>query len=429
MTRKEIDVTVCRQEGGVAYMADADGKMTGRPGVAFVTRGPGATNASAGVHVAFQDSTPMILFVGDLDRADRDREGFQEVDFAAFFAPIAKWAARIDDARRIPEYVARAYRVATAGRPGPVVLAIPEDMLRDEVEALDRPRVPPVAETPDPGAIGAMIELLKDAAAPVAIVGGADWSPCAAHHWANFAFRHGIPTAAAFRRQDAVDNTCGVYAGQLGYGPNPKLQQRVRDADLLIVVGARLGEATTDGYKLVTPDHPGQILVHVHPDPNELGRVYHADLPICADMSEFSQMCDEWNDPELVRFHAGEEAHKEWLDWSDPKPRKGVKLDLGPCVKAMRDKLPAELDHLQRRGQFLRLVAPLLALCGPAVAARADQRHDGLRPPRRGRRQHPLPRPHGGLRRRRRRFPDERAGARDRRREQMRPADHPRRQR
>jgi len=217
----EIDTVVCRQEGGVAYMADADGKMTGRPGVAFVTRGPGATNASAGVHVAYQDSTPMILFVGDLDRADKDREGFQEIDFPAFFAPIAKWAARIDDARRIPEYVARAYRVATAGRPGPVVLAIPEDMLRDEVEVLDRPRVPPVAETPDPGAIGALFELLKDAAAPVAIIGGADWSPCAAHHWATFATRHGIPTAAAFRRQDAIDNQCAVYAGQLGTAPTP----------------------------------------------------------------------------------------------------------------------------------------------------------------------------------------------------------------
>jgi len=337
----QIDVTVCRQEGGVAYMADADGKMTGRPGVAFVTRGPGATNASGGVHVAFQDSTPMILFVGDLDRADRDREGFQEIDFPAFFAPIAKWAARIDDARRIPEYVARAYRVATAGRPGPVVLAIPEDMLRDQVEALDRPRVPPVAETPDPGAIGAMVELLKDAAAPLAIVGGADWSPCAGHHWANFAVRHGIPTAVAFRRQDAIDNQCAVYAGQLGYGPNPRLQQRVRDADLLIVVGARLGEATTDGYKLITPDHPGQILVHVHPDPNELGRVYHADLPICADMSEFCEMADDWHDPELVRFHAGEEAHAEWRDWSEPRPRDGITLDLGPCVKAMRDALPA----------------------------------------------------------------------------------------
>ena len=347
-----IDVVVCRQEGGVAYMADADGKMTGRPGVAFVTRGPGATNASAGVHVAFQDSTPMILFVGDLDRADRDREGFQEIDLPAFFAPISKWAARIDDARRIPEYVARAFRVATAGRPGPVVLAIPEDMLRDVVEAIDRPRVPPVAETPDPGAIGAMFELLKDAAAPLAIVGGADWGPCAGHHWANFAVRHGIPTAAAFRRQDAIDNQCGVYAGQLGYGPNPALQQRVRDADLLIVLGARLGESTTDGYKLVTPDHPGQILVHVHPDPNELGRVYHADLPICADMSEFCEMADDWQDPELVRFSAGDEAHREWRDWSEPKTRDGVKLDLGPCVRAMRDALPANSIICNGAGNF-----------------------------------------------------------------------------
>ena len=348
----EIDVVTCRQEGGVAYMADADGKMSGHPGVAFVTRGPGATNASAGVHVAFQDSTPMILFVGDLDRRDKDREGFQEIDFAAFFAPIAKWAARIDDARRIPEYVARAYRVATAGRPGPVVLAIPEDMLRDEVEAPDRPRVPPIAEEPDPGAVQALFELLKEAAAPVAIIGGADWSPRAGHHFANFAFRHGIPVAAAFRRQDAIDNKCGAYAGQLGYGPNPKLQQRIRDADLLLVVGPRLGEATTDGYTLVTPDHPGQTLVHVHPDPNELGRVYHADLPICADMGEFAEVLDEWSDPELVRFSAGEDAHKDWLVWSEPKARKGVAMDLGPCVAAMREALPADAIICNGAGNF-----------------------------------------------------------------------------
>ena len=348
----EIQTIVCRQEGGVAYMADADGKMTGRPGVAFVTRGPGATNASAGVHVAFQDSTPMILFVGDLDRADRDREGFQEIDFTAFFSPLAKWAARIDDARRIPEYVARAWRVATAGRPGPVVLAIPEDMLRDEVEALDRPAVPPVAEMPDPGAVGALFELLKEASSPVAIIGGADWSPRAAHHFANFAYRHGIPVAAAFRRQDAIDNGCGVYAGQLGYGPNPKLQKRIRDADLVIAVGARLGESTTDGYKLIAPEHPDQTLVHVHPDPNELGRVYHADLPICADMGEFAEMADEWNDPDLVRFSAGEEAHREWLEWSEPKPRDGVALDLGPCVAAMREKLPANTIICNGAGNF-----------------------------------------------------------------------------
>lgn len=336
----EIDLVVCRQEGGAAYMADADGKMTGRPGVAFVTRGPGATNASGGVHVAFQDSTPMILFIGDVARGDRDREGFQEIDFPAFFGPIAKWAARIEDARRIPEYVARAWRVATAGRPGPVVLALPEDMLRDHVEAADRPAIAPLAEAPDPGAIQALFELLKEAAAPVAIVGGADWSPRAGHHFANFAFRHGIPVAAAFRRQDALDNRCGVYAGQLGYGPNPKLQQRIRDADLILAVGTRLGESTTDGYTLVTPDHPGQTLVHVHPDPNELDRVYRADLPICSDMGEFAEMIDEWLDPDCVRFSAGEEAHREWLDWSEPKARDGVALDLGPCVAAMRAALP-----------------------------------------------------------------------------------------
>ncbi len=348
----EIETVICRQEGGVGYMADADGKMTGKPGVAFVTRGPGATNASAGVHVAFQDSTPMILFVGDLDRADRDREGFQEIDMAAFFGPVAKWAARIDDARRIPEYVARAYRVATAGRPGPVVLALPEDMLRDEVEAVDRPKIAPIAQSACAGAVEAMFGLLKDATNPVAIIGGASWDRDAAHHFATFAWRHGIPTAAAFRRQDAIDNECGVYAGQLGYGPNPRLQQRIREADLLLVAGARLGEATTDGYKLISPDHPDQLLIHVHPDPNELGRVFRADLPICADMGEFAEMIADWHDPDLVRFSSGEEAHREWLEWSEPAPRDGVKLDLGPCVKAMRDALPANSIICNGAGNF-----------------------------------------------------------------------------
>ncbi|HEU4956859.1 MAG TPA: thiamine pyrophosphate-binding protein [Sphingomicrobium sp.] len=348
----DIETIVCRQEGGVSYMADADGKMTGRPGVAFVTRGPGATNASAGVHVAFQDSTPIILFVGDLDRADRDREGFQEIDMAAFFAPISKWAARIDDARRIPEYVARAFRVATAGRPGPVVLALPEDMLRDEVEAIDRPKIAPIAQPPCAGAMEAMFGLLKDATNPVAIIGGAGWDRDAAHHFATFAYRYGIPTAAAFRRQDAISNECGVYAGQLGYGPNPKLQQRVREADLLLVAGARLGEATTDGYKLIDPDHPDQLLIHVHPDPNELGRVFKADLPICADMGEFAEMAADWADPDLVRFSSGEEAHREWLEWSEPQAREGVALDLGPCVKAMRDALPNNTIICNGAGNF-----------------------------------------------------------------------------
>ena len=345
-----IQIVVCRQEGGVAYMAEADGKMTGRPGIAFVTRGPGATNASIGVHAAFQDSTPMILFIGDVARADRDREGFQEVDFRAMFAPLAKAVARIDDASRIPEYVARAYSTAMSGRPGPVVLVLPEDMLRDRVEAADRPRVTAPCQPCDPMALATLMSLLKDACAPIAIVGGAGWCKGASHYFTEFAERLGIPVAAAFRRQDAVPNASPVYAGNLGYGPNPKLVQRVKEADLLLVVGPRLGEATTDGYTLVTPDHPGQILVHVHPDPNEIGRVYRTDLPICADMREFAELAADWED-EVISFSSGAEAHKEWQEWSTAKPRE-VALDLGRVVMHMRETLPADSIICNGAGNF-----------------------------------------------------------------------------
>ncbi|HZF93966.1 MAG TPA: thiamine pyrophosphate-binding protein [Allosphingosinicella sp.] len=337
---KEIDLVVCRQEGGVSYMAEADGKLTGRPGVAFVTRGPGATNASVGVHVAHQDSTPMILFVGDVARGDRDREGFQEVDFLTMFAPLTKWTARIEDARRIPEYVARAYATALAGRPGPVVLVLPEDMLRDEVEAVDRPKAARFAQPADELAVGALFDLLGKARAPLAVVGGAGWCSTATFLFSQFAERIGLPVAAAFRRQDAYPNTGPVYAGNLGYGPNPKLVQRVKDADLLLVLGARLGEATTDGYTLVTPDHPGQILVHVHPDPEELGRVYRTDLAICADMFEFTRLAASWDLDGPLSF-SGAEAHRDYLEWTTPQPT-GAALDLGQCVAAMREEIRAD---------------------------------------------------------------------------------------
>ena len=345
-----IDLVVCRQEGGAAYMAEADGKMTGRPGVAFVTRGPGATNASVGVHVAYQDSTPMVLFVGDVARGDRNREGFQELDLPAMFAPLAKWAARIEDARRIPEYVARAFSTAMAGRPGPVVLALPEDMLRDEVEIADRPRVARFCQAADPMAIAALMQMLSDAAAPVAIVGGAGWCGGASHFFTQFAERIGLPVAVAFRRQDAFPNASPVYAGNLGYGPNPKLVQRVKEADLLLVVGARLGEATTDAYTLVTPDHPDQLLVHVHPDPDELGRVYRIDLPICADMREFADLAAQWED-EVISFSSGAEAHREWLEWSSAEPT-GATLDLGRCVMHMREVLPPDAIICNGAGNF-----------------------------------------------------------------------------
>jgi acetolactate synthase-1/2/3 large subunit len=346
----QIQTVICRQEGGVTYMACADGTLTGRPGVAFVTRGPGATNASIGVHVAMQDSQPMILFIGDVDRGMRDREGFQEVDFAAMFTPLAKWAARIDDPARIPEYVARAYSVAMSGRPGPVVIALPEDMLCEVAEAVDRPRVERPRQAADPETMNTLSALLSKAKAPVAIVGGAGWDSNAAQDFATFAAAFGIPVAAGFRRQDAVANDCPAWAGNLGYGPNPKLTARIKAADLILAVGARLGEATTDSYTLVTPDHPGQILVHVHPDPDELGQVYRADLAICAGMAEFAAAAKALPIPGTP-FASGAEAHAEWLAWNTPAPF-DTRLDLGMCVAAMREQLPADTIVCNGAGNF-----------------------------------------------------------------------------
>jgi len=345
-----IDVVTCRQEGGVGFMACADGAMTQRPGIAFVTRGPGATNASIGVHVAMQDSQPIILFIGDVDRGMRDREGFQEVDFPAFFGPIAKWATRIEDAARIPEYVARAWNVAMSGRPGPVVIALPEDMLCDVVEAIDRPELAPALQSPSAFDLDQMFEMLGNAERPIAIVGGAGWDEETGQDFAAFAERIGLPVAGAFRRQDAILNSSPVWAGNLGYGPNPKLVQRIKDADLLLVVGARLGEATTDGYTLITLDHPGQILIHVHPDANELNRAYRADLAICARPFEFAVSVAA-EEAEMAMFD-GAAAHAEWLDWSTPKPRDGVTLDLGQCVAAMRERLPADSIICNGAGNF-----------------------------------------------------------------------------
>ncbi|WP_095011856.1 thiamine pyrophosphate-binding protein [Tsuneonella mangrovi] len=347
----DVDLVTCRQEGGAAFMACADGAMTGKPGVAFVTRGPGATNASIGVHVAHQDSQPMILFVGDVGREMRDREGFQEVDFSAFFGPISKWAARIDDAARIPEYVARAWSVAIAGRPGPVVLALPEDMLSDMVSAMPRPPVSRPAQPLCPDAMQALDAMIADAASPIAIIGGAGWNAKARDHFAEWAERLGLPVATAFRRQDAIPPSSPVYAGNLGYGPNPKLLDRVRNADLVIAVGARLGEATTDGYTIPTPDHPGQLLVHIHPDPEELGRVYRTDLAICADMAEFAESAALWADGSLIPFDAGAEAHAEWEEWATPKPA-DFALDLASCVGFMRETLPSDAIVCNGAGNF-----------------------------------------------------------------------------
>jgi acetolactate synthase-1/2/3 large subunit len=347
----EVQTVICRQEGGAAFMACADGTMTGKPGVCFVTRGPGATNASIGVHVAMQDSQPMLLFIGDVDRAMKDREGFQEVDFGAMFAPLAKLVLRIDDPKRIPEYVARAWSVAISGRPGPVVIALPEDMLLEKVSGIaPRPAVIRPAQAVCPDAMGAMMRLIEDAAAPIAIVGGAGWHAKAREHFTAFAERIGLPVAGAFRRQDAIPNSSKVWAGNLGYGPNPKLVERIKQADLILAVGARLGEATTDSYTLVTPEHPGQLLVHVHPDPAELGRVYRPDLAICADMAEFAEAAALWDD-DVVPFDAAKGAHAEWREWSSAK-HGGHPLDMGQVVEAMKLALPGDAIICNGAGNF-----------------------------------------------------------------------------
>ncbi len=277
--RDTMPFIVCRQEGGAAIMAEAYGKLTGEPGICMVTRGPGATNASAGVHIARQDSTPMILFIGQAKRGFMDRESFQEVDFRQMFAPLVKWAAQIDDAARIPEYVSRAFHVAVSGRPGPVVLALPEDMLGEEAEAAGPQAYKRIEAHPSPEDMTQFRELLAVAKRPLVLVGGSGWDAKAAAQVQAFAEASGLPVAASFRRQDRFNNDHSCYVGDAGIGIDPRLAQTVRDADLLLALGARLGEIATSAYTLVEIPRPRQKLIHVYADPGELGRNYRADLP------------------------------------------------------------------------------------------------------------------------------------------------------
>ncbi|PTX00781.1 thiamine pyrophosphate-binding protein [Pararhodobacter aggregans] len=275
-----IQNVVCRHEGGASMMAEAHAKLTGEVGIAFVTRGPGATNASSGIHVAQQDSTPMILFVGQIDTAHRDREAFQEVDYRRVFGGLAKWATEVDDIRRLPEYLSRAFHLAQSGRPGPVVLALPEDMLSALSDVPDLPpRAAPLSAPPQTGAVW---QALKSADKPLLVVGGPHWSAEAARDLAALAEASGLPVAVTFRRQDRIDNRHPNYAGDLGVGMNPKLGARLKEADLLLIVGARLGDTATNGYDLVDPAAPGKVILHIHSDPDELGHVWRPDLAMVA---------------------------------------------------------------------------------------------------------------------------------------------------
>ncbi len=278
----DIKVVTCRHEGGAAMMAEAYGKLTGRPGIAFVTRGPGATNASAGIHVAHQDSTPMLLFIGQIERTVTERGAFQEINYRAMFSPLAKWATQIDDGRRTAEIVSRAFHLASSGRPGPVVVALPEDMLIERAAAVPaRPyqRIQAGLTSEDCEAIGRAV---RSADRPIVVVGGGGWSSQAAHDAMQFAERWDLPIIASFRCQDYVDNTHRSYVGNLGLGANPALLAAVREADLILAVGARLGEISSNGYSLLRIPCPEQDLIHMHPDPDEIGRVYQPTLGIIA---------------------------------------------------------------------------------------------------------------------------------------------------
>ena len=283
-----IEAVVCRQEGGAAMMAEAYGKLTGRPGVCMVTRGPGATNAAAGVHVAFQDSTPLVLVVGQVGRGMLDREAFQEMDYRRMYGEMAKWVAQVDQTERIPEYVSRAFHTAASGRPGPVVLALPEDVLAARADVPDaRPAVPgvPKAAASDVEAFG---KLLADSERPMLVVGGGGWSAAAARDLAQFSAAHHVPVSASFRCQDYIDNRHPHYCGHAGIGVNPRVAERFRGCDLLIALGARLGEITTSGYSLVDIPNPASRFVHVHPGAEELGRVYRPDLSVNASAASFT---------------------------------------------------------------------------------------------------------------------------------------------
>ena len=301
-----IDNVVCRHEGGAAMMAEATAKLSGRPGVAFVTRGPGATNASAGIHIARQDSTPMVLFVGQIERGHRDREAFQEVDYRAFFAPLAKWVAEIDDTARIPEYVSRAFHVATAGRPGPVVLALPEDMLSALADTPDIAAPAPRPPTVCTEQIDALLERLCTARRPLVVTGGSVWSVAAARDVASFAEAFDLPVAVTFRRHDRIDNRHPHYAGMLGVGMNPALADRLRASDCLLILGARMGDTATNGYTLVNPAAPGKTILHVHPDPDELGRVWRPDVALAAPAVDVIARLARRTPP----------AHPDWSDWT-----------------------------------------------------------------------------------------------------------------
>ncbi len=354
--KDQIKFITNRQEGGAAFMAEAQGKLTGRPGVCFVTRGPGATNASIGVHTAFQDSTPMVLFVGDVGSDFRDREAFQEVDYNSFFGPNAKGLAkrveRVDDPQRLPEYVSRAFAMAMNGRPGPVVVVLPEDMLTKTVSARPLPRVDPVEAWCDPGSLRQLRDMLLASQRPLLIAGGGGWTPQAAQALQRFAEAWKLPVGNAFRFQDTFDNHHPLYAGDVGIGISPALARRIDSSDLIIALGPRLGEMTTGGYALLTAPKTKQKLVHIHGGAEELNRVYHADLAINATMNAAARALEVLSPPTQLPWEAwAHDAHADYLANLTPQPLPGS-IDMPAIIACIDRHLPSDAIFTNGAGNF-----------------------------------------------------------------------------
>jgi acetolactate synthase I/II/III large subunit len=345
----------CRQEGGAAFMAEAQGKLTGRPGICFVTRGPGATNASIGLHTAFQDSTPMVLFVGQVASDQRDREAFQEVDYRQMFGPgtlgMAKWVGEVQEADRLPEYVSRAFHTALQGRPGPVVLVLPEDMLTQPTAAPVLPRRVPALAWPAPGALRDLRSMLMAAQRPLLIAGGSGWDAEGANALQRFAENWQLPVGCGFRFQDTFDNRHALYAGDVGIGINPKLAARVREADLIIALGVRLGEMTTGGYTLLAVPRPTQKLVHVHAGPEELGRVYAADLLLQSSMACAAKALETLAAPTSLPWTAWAQAAHADYEANHVAPAVEP-MDLAVVMKTVQRLAPADTVYTNGAGNY-----------------------------------------------------------------------------
>ena len=350
--RPDISIVTCRHEGGAAMMAEAWGKLTGRPGVVFATRGPGATNASAGIHVARQDSTPLILFVGQIARDAREREAFQEIDLRATFSSLAKWATEIDNPARIPEFVGRAFQTATSGRPGPVVVGLPEDMLEEEVSAPAARRYAPAQARMAAEDAGTVTDALRAALRPVLIVGGGGWSSEAARDVRRLAEAWRIPAVATFRCQDYLDNRSESYIGTLGLGANPTLLAAVRESDLVLALGTRLEDVSTNGYTLFGIPLPEQRIIHVHADAGEIGRVMQPWRGIVSGARAALERLAEVPPPTQAAWATRTSALRQaYLEWTTPPTVPGP-LQVGEIITHLRERLPDDATISNGAGNF-----------------------------------------------------------------------------